>query len=314
MITKILITMFMAGLFFGCASTPPPAAELTPLEILRQRLVDNLTDVPQETRDETGPVATKRELGRRADGTVTGYEYVSILTGNVVATVIVDHTGRRALSGRIPNGLVVQHSPGGYVIAERNYNAGQLEGEVIEFDARGNAVRVADYREGKLHGLVQEFTPAGRLIEERNYRAGMLHGPARTFTRDGALVRVVHYRNNERCGIVREFFPAGAVKTETSYFRGLRGGYHREFNNRGILQAEYYYARGILNGLSRFFYEEGTIHQEVRFANGVRQGDTRIFSIANPHTPIYVDTYRNGTRVRRRAFSASGELLFSLDF
>jgi len=330
MTKKILIIPLALCVSLGCSTAQKSAPRVPVADDTREQILSRLIlgKTPSETASaqalqaeageqaagEAVAVARKVEIGRRKNGSPRGYEYISIATGQVVAREIIDDAGARSLTGRIPDGLIVQYSPEGNVVAEFNYNAGRLEGIVKEFDPQGNVAYIKSYKAGHLCGLTRKFYPDGSVHKEINYHGGLRHGATRKFSPGGALISVEQYRDDVLEGTAREFYVTGVLKKETEYALGRIDGYQREFDPTGIKRSEHYYGRGVLSGVSRLFYEEGGIHMEIRYVDGKREGDTRIFSVNNPQTPIYIDTYRNDKKIRRRAFTATGDLLFVLDY
>jgi hypothetical protein len=50
---------------------------------------------------------------------------------------------------------------------------GKLQGECIDFDAKGSVVQSSTYRDNYLHGVFRRYKPTGELVEELDYIRGL---------------------------------------------------------------------------------------------------------------------------------------------
>jgi antitoxin component YwqK of YwqJK toxin-antitoxin module len=306
---KLFFTLIALTLFFGCATKQKPAVVPEPVITVTEAEASQ-----EQTAGEAVPIAKKIEIGRYKNGTPKGYEYINLETGIVQAREIVDYSGSTSITGRIPDGLVIQYDPQGNTIADLNYNNGRLEGTVKEYDPEGKVTAVRSYKAGRPHGLTREFWPNGTVKEEINFINGIISGAVRKYSENGTLLSVENYIDDALDGVSREFYVTGTIKKQTEYTGGKIDGYLEVYDKSGIMRAKYYYSRGVLSGVSESFYEDGSINTQVMYVEGKREGDTKIYSNNNSDKPIYIDTYKNDKRTRRKAYAATGNLLFVLDY
>jgi antitoxin component YwqK of YwqJK toxin-antitoxin module len=69
-----------------------------------------------------------------------------------------------------------------------------------------------------------------------------------------------------------------------------------------------------LQGDSKIYYEDGSINKIEKYKNNKLDGDTKIYSNNNSEIPMYIDTYVNGKKVMRRAFSGKGDQIFKIRY
>jgi antitoxin component YwqK of YwqJK toxin-antitoxin module len=91
-------------------------------------------------------------------------------------------------------------------------------------------------------------------------------------------------------------------------------GYQKEFDPSGILLIEYNYTMGKLEGQSKKYYDDGSIQMIANYADNKQEGETKIFSNNNSDNPIYIDIYKNNKKIKRKAYSSQGKLIFTLDY
>jgi antitoxin component YwqK of YwqJK toxin-antitoxin module len=95
---------------------------------------------------------------------------------------------------------------------------------------------------------------------------------------------------------------------------GKKEGYKREYDAAGILLADYNYTMDNLEGQTKKYYEDGSIQMIANYSNNKQEGETKIFSNNNSDNPIYIDIYKNGKKIKRKAYSSKGKLIFTLDY
>lgn len=272
--------------------------------------------VPGDQVASDGPVisAKKVELGRNEDGEVKGYKYVSTDDAEIFAMELIDENGGRSFEGKIPDGLVVQYYDGGSVAAELNYNAGKLEGIIKEYYPDKSVAWVKNYKAGELNGPVKEYYANGNIKEDSVYANGLLNGTLKKYSDTGTLLSTSEYQYGDLNGQFKEYYVNGKIKTVTEYMNGRKEGYRREFDPAGVLLAEYNYSMNKLEGISKKYYEDGSIQMIANYVNDAQEGETKIFSNNNSVHPIYIDIYKKGKKLKRKAYSAQGKLIFVLDY
>ncbi|MFA7675649.1 MAG: hypothetical protein WCY38_06240, partial [Endomicrobiia bacterium] len=106
----------------------------------------------------------------------------------------------------------------------------------------------------------------------------------------------------------------GAPRIEIEYYRGKKEGYSKEYHPNGTLKYQYNYSQGLMQGDSKIYYEDGSINKIEKYKDNKLNGDTKIYSNNNSEIPMYVDTYANGKKIMRRAFSGKGEQIFKIRY
>ena len=78
---------------------------------------------------------------------------------------------RTWLSQGILQGRMERFWPSGEPQLSANYDSGQLDGLLCQFDEQGQPLQVAAYVQGRQHGLSRVFVQ-GRCVSEQNYVDG----------------------------------------------------------------------------------------------------------------------------------------------
>ena len=266
----------------------------------------------QVAKDEV--IFTEKKVANSVDGKPTEYHY--ILKNKVIAKEFLNEKGEViSVKGELPNGLIKQYDIDGKLISENNYNAGKLEGVNKTFYSDGKTVAtVKNYKNGVLEGKVFEYCENGNKKIESNYKNGILNGVLKKYSTSGTLLSSAHYAEGKLDGLYKEYFVTGKPKKEIEYYNGLKEGFCKEYSSEGLLKSEYNYSQDKLEGDSKIYYEDGSINEIQKYQNNKLNGDTRIYSNNNSEIPLYVDTYVNGKKILRRAFSSTGQQIFKIKY
>lgn len=300
------ISLFLVGLFvcsmfmFSCSSTE---------SISSMKASEQGDQVAQEpiVFSEKKPVLSE-------EGKIVGYQF--ILKNKVVATETLNEKGEIvSVEGEIPNGLIKEYNVEGKLVSEKNYNAGKLEGVNKTFYSDGTTVAtVKNYKNGVLEGKVFEYYENGNKKLEANYKNGLLNGTLKKYSTAETLLSSANYIDGKLDGLYKEFFVTGKPKKEIEYYNGLKEGYSKEYFSNGTLKYQYNYSQDKLEGDSQIYYEDGSINEIQKYQNNKLNGDTKIYSNNNSEVPLYIDTYVNGKKVARRAFSSNGRQIFKIKY
>lgn len=259
-------------------------------------------------------VFTEKKVITSSDGTPVEYRY--ILKNKVIAKELLNEKGEVvSVQGEIPNGLVKQYGIDGKLVAENNYNAGKLEGVNKTYYSDGKTIAtVKNYKNGVLEGKVFEYYENGNKKMEASYKEGLLNGTLKKYSMAETLLSSAQYADGKLDGLYKEFFVTGKPKKEIEYYNGLKEGFCKEYSSDGILKEQYNYSQDRLQGDSHIYYEDGSINEIRKYKDDKLNGDTKIYSNNNSEIPLYIDTYVNGKKVSRRAFSSNGKQIFRIKY
>ena len=259
-------------------------------------------------------IFTEKKVAASSNGKPTEYHY--ILKNKTIAKEFLNENGEVInVKGNIPNGLIKEYNIDGKLVSENNYNAGKFEGVNKTFHLDGKTVAtVKNYKNGVLEGKVFEYYENGNKKLEATYKNGVLNGVLKKYSINGTLLSSAHYANSQLDGLYKEYFVTGTPKIEIEYYNGKKEGYSKEYFSSGILKHEYNYSQGKLEGESKLYYEDGSINKIEKYTNGKLNGDTKIYSNNNSEIPLFIDTYVNGKKILRRAFSSKGTQIFKIPY
>ena len=259
-------------------------------------------------------IFTEKRVIVSSDGKPIEYQYS--LKNKVIAKEILNEKGEVvSVEGELPNGLIKEYNVEGKLISEQNYNAGKLEGLNKTFYSDGTTVAtVKNYKNGVLEGKSFEYYENGNKKTESNYKNGLLNGTLKKYSMSETLISSAQYVDGKLEGLYKEFFVTGKPKKEIEYYNGLKEGFSKEYFSNGTLKYQYNYSQDKLEGDSQIYYEDGSINEIRKYQKNKLNGDTRIYSNNNSEIPLYVDTYVNGKKVLRRAFSSKGQQIFKIKY
>ncbi len=114
-----------------------------------------------------------------------------------------------------------------------NYDAGELDGEFVEFDEQGRIVSKGTYVEGTEEGQWIYFN--GEYSEKGSYFDGMRTGVWVARFPDGKTASVIHYEQDLMHGKYTSYWENGRVKLTGHYVSGLRDGAWFKYDEDGEL-------------------------------------------------------------------------------
>lgn len=242
--------------------------------------------------------------------------YVYIVGTKVVAEETVDRKGNVVrLKGEIPAGTVRLYNLNDEVISEKYYDSPRREAENKTYEDRtyfedGGISSIKTYTDGVLNGLSVEYYADGNKKTEANYKDGQLNGDYTKYRETGKIEYSSQYQDGLLNGEYKEYFETGTIKKEEEYLNDKKEGECKEYFETGILKHKYNYSQDILEGQSEIYYEDGSIKRKEIYKNGKLHGDVKIYSNNNSQYPMYIDTYYNGRKAARRAYSNKGAMIF----
>ncbi len=80
----------------------------------------------------------------------------------------------------------------------------------------------------------------------------------------------------------------------------------------GELEAEGNYKNDKLEGVFKGYYKSGELKLEANYINDKREGLERMYYESGGYQ--YIDTYKNGKKINRKAYTKGGKLKFDKDY
>ncbi len=274
--------------------------------------VQNGQKVSEDASQKSYTIIDKRLM--KSDGVKKIYVYS--VGAKVVAEETVDTYGNVVrFEGEIPSGTVRQYNSKNEVISEKYYEVPRKEPEKRTYEDRkyfedGGIASIKTYTDGILDGLSVEYYEDGNKKIESNYKDGLLNGDYTKYRDTGKIEYSCQYQDGHLNGEYKEYYDTGVIKKEQEYLNDKKEGESKEYFETGILKYKYNYSQDVLEGESEIYYEDGSIERKEIYKNGKLHGDVRIYSNNNSQHPMYIDTYYNGRKAVRRAYSNKGTLIF----
>jgi len=162
------------------------------------------------------------------------------------------------------------------------------DGIIKEYYQSGRLKAEWNYKNGKPEGLCKTYYESGELMFKYNYQGGKREGLTKSYYRNGRLKYEYNYRGGKLEGVIRKYYRNGKPAFEWNYKDGKREGITKSYYRNGSLKAEWNYRLDQLDGINRIYYRTGGIK--------------------------YIDTYKNGQKVNRKAYDRRGKLKFEQDY
>jgi len=178
--------------------------------------------------------------------------------------------GRTWLRQGVLHGRMERFWPNGQTQLSANYDAGQLDGLMYQFDDQGEPLQVAAYVQGRQHGLTRVFVQ-GRCVSEQTFVDGVVHGPAVTYGSAGQPSTKMRFVKGQIDGPA-SFFHEGRVVRQANYQAGLLEGEVSDFDRDGGLIQVAQYRANVLEGPLRRYWPGGALMEEVTYTKGVPVG------------------------------------------
>jgi antitoxin component YwqK of YwqJK toxin-antitoxin module len=146
------------------------------------------------------------------------------------------------------------------IVYQRQVDNYAREGQFERFDAGGNRIELAGYRNDSLHGPRILFYPTGDTLSVETYRDGRFEGPYRAYFEDGTLRQVGQYADNVMTGPWISYYPSGERREVVQMANNLEQGPFTEWYDGGALKAEGQYRDGDKeDGELRLYDSTGTL-------------------------------------------------------
>lgn len=110
------------------------------------------------------------------------------------------------LNNEVLDGPYMEFNSRGQIVKMANYKNGELDGEYATYKF-GKAIEISTYKDGKLDGTYRSyFSNSDKLQKEAEYKEGVQHGIFRQYSEEGQVVLEYEYNNGEviKGGMVKE--------------------------------------------------------------------------------------------------------------
>lgn len=188
-----------------------------------------------------------------------------------------ERQGRNVYKGRyvdnIKEGQWVKLSSSKLALRIENYKHGKLEGYLITFNGRGNIASRTEYREGVKHGDMYKYAQTGNNINAlAHYKYGLLHGHIRKYYDNGRVQEDGYYKQGLRHGTTKWYDYQGKLVAEFRYHDGLFSGPQKTFYPNGKVKTEETAEQGVMMGERKEYYDTGKLKLKGAYSKGKRHG------------------------------------------
>jgi len=161
-------------------------------------------------------------------------------------------------------------------------------------------------------GIVREYYESGKLKAEWNYEKGKPDGICKTYYESGELMFEYNYKDGDREGITRSFYMSGRLKYEYKYRGGKLDGTVKKYYRNGNIAFVWKYKDGKREGIAKSYSKNGSLKAKWNYKDDQLNGMIRIYYKSGGIK--YIDTYRGGYKVNRKAYEQRGKLEFDQDY
>lgn len=189
------------------------------------------------------------------------------------------------------------------------------DGDVKEFNEKGQVILEAVYRDNKLNGEMVLYNDAGEILSRETYEDGVLHGPATYYqyrTTETSHSECV-YQHALLHGPRKMYYPSGVLKAEENFRHGKLRGARTTYYKNGNVESKEHYLDGKLTSERTMFFPQGGLWYRENYKAGRLDGDRTAYFTegAVRLEEFYVDGLREGLR---KVYSPAGDLLTSEEY
>jgi len=162
------------------------------------------------------------------------------------------------------------------------------DGTAIEYYDNGKMKATWNYQSGKLDGICTVYFENGELMFFNNYKEGKRDGTTMSYYEGQKLKYRYEYKDGKLNGMVKKYYRNGTLAFEWNYTMGEREGTAKAYFKSGAVKAAWYFKDDRLEDITRVYHKDGAIK--------------------------YIDTYRKGYKINRKAYDTKGKLEFEQDY
>ncbi len=193
----------------------------------------------------------------------------------------------------MPDGVQESFYPSGRAQGLLEYSHGELDGRRALWDADGNLMEEAHYRQGKLDGYFFQRAQDGRELVY-HYKEGKKEGPHQIYypRRNGAIAAIkaieMNFHQDLPHGDCLEYNEEGMLISLTPFVAGKKEGKAVLFAPEGEPIMEVDFAQDKRHGRSVEYFPGRKLHREVFYVEDRREGEERIYSEKGALVGLYI--------------------------
>ncbi|HAR62042.1 MAG: hypothetical protein DKM50_01735 [Candidatus Margulisiibacteriota bacterium] len=162
-------------------------------------------------------------------------------------------------------------------------------------------------------GLVREYYLNGNLKIQKYYKNGIEDGEYIGFYENGKVEFKGRFKQGTNDGVCLEYYENGVVAAEMNYNNGNLNGDWNEYYGDGSIKTKKTFKDGKQHGIFTTHDKSGRLVDHMSYADGKVLFGTRKEYYENGLTK-YMDSYRNGVKISRRAYEENGNLKFTKNY
>jgi antitoxin component YwqK of YwqJK toxin-antitoxin module len=161
-------------------------------------------------------------------------------------------------------------------------------------------------------GVIREYYGSGEVKAEHNYKNNKLEGMSKVYYKNGNLNFKCTYRDGKKEGVCKLYYKNGSTKYVYEYKKGKFDGSVKKYYRNDTLASEWYYQEGKRQGLTTSYNKDGSLKAEWSYKNNQLDGITRIYY--DKGGIQYIDTYKGGHKINRKAYDRRGKFEFEQEY
>ncbi len=200
--------------------------------------------------------------------------------------------------------------------------------------------------------IKKTYYPNGKLKLESSYKNNSLHGTSKLYRESGELWKEINYVNSKKDGISKTYHSGDPLPIyaklfngdweEENYKNGKLDGFSTTYNKNGYPRIQVTYESGQIKNLTSFedgyptytiyykfgkanklttYYSMSILRHPYQECDGRQDGDNLVPTLHGICKTYYesgeiqyIDTYKNGNKLSRKAFNEEGKLKFEQNY
>lgn len=177
-----------------------------------------------------------------------------------------------SISNGVPDGQFWDYDSLGRVLRLRQFNQGELEGELIEFYPDSSVASKTTFQNGEENGPTISLHTNGKPALNGWFTRGKEDSTWTEFFENGKPSARYDFKNGQLNGQFLEFFENQTQKKSSWFRNGLADSITTTWNERGQKKSEYSNKEGLKDGFSIEWFDNGRTKSEGDFKSGLEEG------------------------------------------
>ncbi len=195
-------------------------------------------------------------------------------------------------AGSKRDGLWKYYYENGALKETEMYSNGELQGENIGYDEKGNIISKSIFVKNKREGEYIKYYSTGNIMSKEMYKDGKENGKFFQYYKNGNIKLEIDAKDGDANGQVIQYFENGSLQAKGRYLAGKSEGPYQFYHENGKLKMEGNFTLDKKEGEWKTYYENGALKSIEHYTAGELNGPYS--EQYDNGKPFFQQTYKNG--------------------